>query len=57
MLPKLSVDKTLLKAKQYANKGNFEKAKIKFPKTPKQGIEWDWLLLDKYFANLVSTMV
>ena len=27
MLPKLSVDKTLLKAKKYANKGNFEKAK------------------------------
>lgn len=28
MFPKLSLDKTLLKAKQYANKGNFEKAKM-----------------------------
>lgn len=28
MLPKLSVDKTLLNVKQYTNKDNFEKAKM-----------------------------
>ena len=28
MLPKLSLDKTLLKAKQYAKKGNFKKDKM-----------------------------